>query len=298
MISIKENERMISVQYDSVLDVIETGCPSKSGNNQEMYKRRIKDKDSSGWYAEFKSLQEVINAALIGSKEIYEKHLLSKISLLSQKCKVNDYEQKVQSIKRKRIYGSQGDELDIHKVYQGQLDKAWTRTHRIEVAQKFHLVTLLIENGGLSGVNAYDTLWRSAVAVKIYDELIQAGKSVQIVVATNSHNNFRDKDPRLLTTCIPVKKYNEQLSLERLSVMSNITFFRSFGFLALLAQDHPLNYGYGHHCSIGNNMPIHLQEEIDAGHTKFVKIGMVCGQRQAIQAVANCYQQMEDFLEK
>ncbi len=295
MLNIKENNEMVSVQYDSILDVINTPCSSGSRINQGLYNSFYNDRDRTGWYGKYNSSAEIRNAALLGDKELYELSLKGKIKSLSSNGSVSSSEQNIKSIKRKIVYSSTGDELDIHKIYQGQSDTAWRKTKRIEVAKKFHLVTLLIDYVGIARENANDSLWRSAVAVKIYEELLLAGKSVRIVVGSVSENAMIG-DSRFISTCISIKRYNEPLSVERLAVMSNLGFYRFAGFIAKTMQNINLSSGLGTSVSLAeNNLPIQLKEEQELGHTKFVRIGRASNQGSANNELLNCYKQMEEF---
>jgi len=293
---IKENEKMVSVQYDSILDIINGECPSKNEYNKRRFKEYKNHRSNHKWFGPTcTTAPEIIEKALLGDHKLYEKYLKPKMSMLGDQKDVADSEQTIQVVKRKRIRCDQGDELDIHKVYQGQMDKAWSKTERIEVAQKFHLVTLMINYGGNCDIKAEDSLWRAAVAVRLATELEAAGKSVQILVGTvsnatsNSHN-------KLFTESVVIKRFNQKLSMERLAALSHIGAFRVFGFLGIVSQPSEAVGSLGYSSNFSENtMPIHLQEEVDAGHTKFIHIGQALTLHSAKNELARCYAQMQEF---
>ena len=293
---VKENETKISIMLDSLVELLDMECPSSNQSNKNRFNKFKNQIRSNGWYGPTcDSAKEIIDNALLGDKYLYEKYLIPKIKLLGDSQDVKDSEQSIQIVKRKRTRGSQGDELDIHRVYQGQLDKAWSKSIRVEVAQKFHLVTLLIDYGGNSSESATNSLWRTAVVVRLAEELERAGKSVQIIASfactgsSISHN-------KMLSSSLMIKKYNEKLSMERLAAMSHIGSFRVFGFLGIVCQEEQATSDLGYDSGVSiENMPIHLQEEIDGGHMKVVIIGRASDIHSAKQKLADAYKQMDYF---
>lgn len=294
---IKENETQISVMFNSLVEVVEMECPSIIEKNREqfLYYSGRKRGDQKWFGPTCTTGKQIIENGLLGDKEIYEKYLKPKISLLGEKEEVKDSEQHIKVVKRKKIRGSFGDELDIHKVYQGQIETAWSRTKRIEVSQKFHLVTLLVDYVGSCNENAMDSLWRAAVVVRLANELERAGKSVQVLVSyqvtssSPSHN-------KIVSSSVVIKKFNESLNLERLSALCHLGAFRTFGFMGLLCQDYPLNYFFGYPNSLSiESLPLHLKEDKDSGHTKFVIIGRASSLQEAKNELASAYKQMKDF---
>lgn len=294
MLDIKENGQMVSVQFDSITDLMEVNSDLFPHENSISIGKIINGTDERrNWYGSYLNSKQVLNSALLGDKVLYEKHLKSKVAVLKEgEC--SSSEQSIKSIKRKTVYGSMGDELDIHKIYQGRADTAWRKTKRVEVAQKFHLVTILIDYGGCSSERVSDSLWRSAVAIKIYEELLKAGKSVRIVSGSLVGEGMIGTK-KLLSTTIGIKRYNEQLSVERLAAMTNISFYRSAGFIAMYSQKRNTTDYLGRPMQLTENLSLQLQEEENMGHTKFVRIGRVSSRREAMHSVEQCYQQMEEF---
>ena len=155
---VKETDKMVSVHFDGVTDLLEFTPPKK--HKRDFYKS-IRDRTGKpAWFGSSnKKASEVIEKALLGDSKLYET-LQRNVAELDKLTgyHTKSYQQVIQHVRRKKIKGSYGDELDIHAVYQGRLDTAWTRTHRVEVDSVHHLVTLLIDLGGASREDAADSI--------------------------------------------------------------------------------------------------------------------------------------------
>lgn len=290
----KESASMVSVHFEGVTELLDFTPPENQKKN--FYANLKTRRRKASWYGRGNSVaSEVIDKALLGDPYLYgllSAHIAELDKLTGYHTR--DYTQVIQQVKRRKIKDAYGDELDIHKVYQGRMDTAWTRTERIEVGSKQHLVTLLIDLGGHAGQNAADSVWRAAIAVKLVRELEQAGKSVRIVAGLASRGAFKWED-KTLTATINLKVYNQQITLERLAAMSHFGFMRTFCFAGFYAQKHALHGHLGAPVSLQKSIPIQLQKEIDKGHTKFVYIGQAMNSSSALTHLKKAYEQMEDF---
>lgn len=297
---IKENNSQISVHFESLLELMDY-VPFEINSRRFLEYMGRQSYDTYGgnknWYgATNHNAKDTLNHALIGDEVLYNS-LKNKIGLLDREVGTytKDYQQQIQMSRRKKFKSDFGDEMDIHKVYQGQCNIAWTKTKRVEVNQVKHLVTILVDYVGNCDESVDDTLWRAAVAVKLVDDLTKAGKSVKLVCGSVSSNSMVGIS-KLLSTSVVIKKFNERLSLSRLSAMTHLGFFRSAGFAMLCAQNNKMTVGLGHACDLSySNMPIHLKEEVDAGHVKFINIGRISSLRQATKGLENAYKQMKSF---
>lgn len=294
---VKENDSLVSVHFDSILDFmdhIETGT-----NKREFieYGERVLVGSSlrERWFGpNCISSKEVFKSALLGDDDLL-KSLESKISTLekdSATCKTTS--QIVKKVKRKNVWSNAGDEIDIHKVYAGNYQNAWRKKEAIKIETKIQLVTLFIDIAGLSDASAVSSLWRAAVAVKLYRELLAAGKSVKIIVGGASEFAFENctKD---MTVGVVVKDYNQPLTDSRLAAMANLGFYRTWGFVAKTCQQHKLAYGLGYSIpATDKTVPINLQEEIEKGHTKFVYLRKCDNSYSASESLKFAYKQMEN----
>lgn len=90
------------------------------------------------------------------------------------------------SIKRRRRFGEQGDDLDIHKVYRGELDTAWTYHKREANRGVGRQVTILCNLSANCNVEAERLFWRGASALRLAETLESAGYSVRIVAGMSA----------------------------------------------------------------------------------------------------------------
>ena len=163
---IKENENIISIHFDSIIDFMEH---QGSGKNKEMFDedtRRSRSERPDWIGSTNKNVGDVIDHALSGDQKLYSS-LEKKVKTLEALDGLNnvDHIQKVKAVRRVLKYSNQGDEIDIHKVYSGKLETAWSK--RVRVVQDFvhPLVTLHIDIGGASSVTS-----AQSITVKEYNE--------------------------------------------------------------------------------------------------------------------------------
>lgn len=294
---IDPKKKLISIHFDSILNFMDAEPHPK---NQKMYDSCMKKSpwfaSGSSWYGPTCSNpKEVIQKSVIGDHELYKK-LVPKISKLKEKVGFynKDYKQKVERTRRVRTKGPQGDEIDIHKVYQGQLDTAWTSTKRISFAKEVKLVTIFIQNEDNANVSAVDSLWRAAVAVFLTEELIAAGKSVRIIVGGASR--YATDSNHSMTVSFVVKNFNASLSLERLSAMAHCGFARCVGFGAQSLQPYKLRQSLGSSVDISEEIfPLQLKPEVEAGYSKIIVLGRANNLYSAEQSLNSAYEQIEQF---
>jgi len=302
---IEESEYMVGINFDSVLDIFDF-VPINSNNAKLFKKYTTSNLSMSGeGYAGHtnkilgptnSSRKQVMDHALYGDTDLFSE-LTKMSSRLKAELKIDtsDYKQHVKATKRKRIRSGHGDEIDIHKVYQGQIDKAWECRVRETVDSTHNFVTILIDYVGNWNENALSSLWRAATALLVVDELERAGKSVKIVIGSVTANCFT-RTSKYASTSIVVKDYNKQLSHERLAAMAHLGFFRSFGFACLCATKYDVNEGLGHSCTMSDELlPLHLYREFEEGHTRFVHIGRIMSFESAIKGAESAFAQIAHF---
>jgi hypothetical protein len=112
-------------------------------------------------------------------------------------------------VKRRRCRGSEGDELDIHRVWCGKFDQAWSRTHRAQTTAPKHM-QVIMQIGALANVDSESMFWRGAACVAIVDALEEAGYSVEILGYSRAAGVY-DNDESVIT--FPIKAYEQPLSI-------------------------------------------------------------------------------------
>lgn len=151
------------------------------------------------------------------------------------------------NVKRKLTRGDQGDELDIHAVYRGGLDQAWSRRRRHQARGRMS-VRLVVHLGGSKHMQSEPMFWRGAAAVKATELLEEAGYRVELIAvdfhcSMDSGGFFTDGDPKLEGQEINaygsmiVKDSGQSLDIEQVAgVVCNAGFFRTFGFRSAYAM--------------------------------------------------------------
>jgi len=292
-----ENGDFISVHFDSMVDFLSYENPWPE--NKKKMSTYI-DTDTPDYYNSKRgskgqwigptvsSVADVKRNALLGDNELYEKYLKQKISELRKATGQYSADQKqvIKSSKRRRTFGDFGNELDIHKVYQGQLDTAWSKTRREEVDREAKFVTLFLMINGNAQVMAVDTLWRSATALLLAEDLQRAGKQVQIIVGGPSVN-VTEFNHRMCVSIV-VKRYNEKLAVNRLGVMSNIGFYRTFCFAAKFCQPYKVESGLGRSVFMSRNfIPLQFRDQVESGSMRMLTVPAITSLGQAESAIQN-----------
>jgi hypothetical protein len=138
------------------------------------------------------------------------------------------------SVRRKLSRADQGDELDIHSVYAGNLDRAWTRRVRKHTRTPL-TVRIVVQTNLLAGMKPEELFWRGAAAVKLSDLLTTAGYNVEIVGALASEKVCGREGVDFLATMM-LKESKAPLDIEQLAgVICNAGFHRLFGFRGYMA---------------------------------------------------------------
>lgn len=198
-------------------------------------------------------------------------------------------EVKVESRKRKRHKGPIGDTLDIHAVYRGELDRAWTYTKRDMHDGGMKNITLLVNIGDNCGISSQALGWRGAVALKVCDIMTEAGYNVRIIANEMSRRLTRSDSGHGYVS-LTVKDFDEYLDVPKLAaIFCRAGFFRTviFSTIVYMAEMQGKEVGYGLGQSIesqsedGKKLIAHVHP--DEGH--MVVFPSVNGKEDALQAM-------------
>jgi hypothetical protein len=157
------------------------------------------------------------------------------------------------SLRRSLARGDYGDELDIHAVYRGAFDRAWTRrTKRERIGRaNVRLIAHILDN---SSANAKDTFWRGAAVLRLADALSEAGYNVEIWAGYCTHryakSSAREFEAWACLDTITVKPASAPLDINALAASLCLTgFARVWGFLGIIRAAEEIgcehNYGLG-----------------------------------------------------
>ena len=156
-----------------------------------------------------------------------------------------------ESIRRQIVRGSEGDDLDIHRVYCGGLDTAWTKRKRAARTAP-PTITLVSILGCSFRIDAEKLFWRGAAMAKLSDILQEAGYNVEILAVLAAFGLCKSKDVRsVVGHVIPVKRAD--MPLDICSVATTIClpgFWRYSCFKAMTNFDKCIQRRF---CSFGND---------------------------------------------
>lgn len=147
------------------------------------------------------------------------------------------------SIRRRNVWSDQGDEVEMQRVWQGQLDTAWRRVAK-PLGMGPKRVRVVIDSIAGGSEDQQRMRWRGVAAMKLADALINAGYSVQVESAFKGHD-----DGEWIARVI-VKEYTAPLDLSSLAATTALpAFFRALGhdwhFIPTEDRIHSPGYGVG-----------------------------------------------------
>jgi hypothetical protein len=148
-----------------------------------------------------------------------------------------------QSVKRVRCRSDQGDELDIHRVWSGRFDQAWSATTRGKRTHTRH-VHILATTQAACSIDQDSVYWRGAAATRLADALENAGYSVAITGLTVAGDT--NEDYNKVTFAYPVKGYDQPLSLANVAAaLCCVAWHRILGFTAFVSIPGTTHSYYG-----------------------------------------------------
>ena len=118
------------------------------------------------------------------------------------------------SVRRRRRRGPDGDNLDMGRVWNGDLDNAWTRCEREAGGTAPRALRIVVDVCVSSGTPAEEAMWPGIAASVVADRCIAAGLSVEIVVAAATVGTWHD-DNEIGCYSVVVKGSNEPFDLNR-----------------------------------------------------------------------------------
>jgi len=289
---IKKSEGNITYEVESAFEVINEPMPASTMPewNMKMGQRRER-----GWFnGDTAFAGEVLKQFEVLHPFLWE-DALQKVSELSAPMNKKALKREVKR-KRKRCKGDFGNEVDIHAVRQGHMDRAWSRTKFVErdIHGSKH-VTLLVNCGMHSGITAEQAEWRTAAVIETHDALVKMGKSVEIVLIWALSRPYRTYLPSATHFFYaPLKNAGTHMSPKHLAMYTSASFIR----LLMLNRfvnlpGHQVNYGYGHALNSYTSLPWRAQQMKNAGH-HVVTIGQCFHKTTAEQVIEAVVKQVKD----
>ena len=205
---------------------------------------------------------------------------------------------KLPSFRRKKIRASSGNALDIHRVYSGDLSKAWESTKREQSLTKMTYrghVNIIIDLCANCTVSAEAMFWRGAVGCLFAKSLIQSGRHVRVIAAATADRPLdwgygRESGYGEVTIATVIKDWNYPLELNSLFASTALAgFFRYYYFKSICALPHSVDSGLGRSTEFKVD---HLNYYLDS--TTCLIVENIWDKDQAISRSAQFVRQIEE----
>ena len=139
------------------------------------------------------------------------------------------------SVRRRVRRGSEGDEVDMQRVWAGDLDHAWARCVPVSVVapRRVRIIVDMCANGM---ANARELFWRGAAGVALGDALCEAGYGVTMAsaFAADESENGRTGRYGRWGVYVTTKPYEAPFSAVAMAAATACAgFFRVAGFAAM-----------------------------------------------------------------
>ena len=217
----KKRQPIGSAEYDSVadyLEAIEGGCNLKE--NMPTYDDAMNERKGASWYgagcAKGTTVMRKIREGWPEGQEQVTRMLES----------VADIEARPVDRRRRNRRGDFGDALDIHAVYRGRLDIAWTRCVRQQQYGPQH-IDIVADMQVAWHVDQSAIQWRGTAMIALADKFERAGYQVRLRYGFECQTTPGGEKARVLVT---IKDYDKPIDLATSTVATIPGFFRCCGF--------------------------------------------------------------------
>lgn len=129
--------------------------------------------------------------------------------------------------RRKLRRGDHGDNLDMGRVWGGELDTAWSRPVRwpkVSATQRY--CTVFTDCAMPAYCDADDSLWRAAMSQCLVEILTRMGFSTEVWCGATGVRRF-ERGPYKHFCGVKIKDFTQPLNESRLAVMMHAMFYRS-----------------------------------------------------------------------
>lgn len=186
--------------------------------------------------------------------------------------------------KRKRRWMEQGDTLDIHRVWGGELDRAWQRPVRFpKLSPTQRYATIFIDIGTLASRAPDEGVWRAALAMRVCDLLTSMGIATEIWCGASSLETYERGFGSQAWFATRVKEYTQPINLNRVAGLSSVGAHRTVGFKMKCAGPGTIADNFG--VSFEQGFPLPLRERQQAGERVF-RIGNCWNMEDAVRQMA------------
>lgn len=164
-------------------------------------------------------------------------------------------------VQRRRIRGAMGDELDIHAVNRGNVDRAWSTASRV-LRRSSSILRLVVDICANHDTSASSMQWRGVAGLALSEVMSKAGYSVEIVAAFAVNRYLApSRQDNKMTCTVVVKPRGVQADLGLLAATVALpAFFRTLGFCAIVRcaddQGKIVSERLGHYLDVSGVLPV------------------------------------------
>jgi hypothetical protein len=247
------------------------------------------------WYGCHDGVTEVFSKVLNGWPALRQKLEAMTADL---ELEIPNFPSRAALRRRKRHRSDHGDSLDMTRIWNGDLDRAWERPVREDVhTVSTKRVTVSLDLGTSWCMTQEETLWRAALAVALCDRLARAGKVFEIWVCGSAEDVWRNAPAgsgNKSTSAWCIKRTNDPLVLDRLCSMVTAGFWRACGFWAFhTLLDGGTKEHYGHYPGGHEQLPATLEAR-RAGGELVVHVKRCLSKPQMLREYERAWKEVEE----
>lgn len=222
-------------EFESLEDVIEYSKRNCLESNSKMKREITSYEGGTHWFGpENHSVEDVKRHTEYkwnwGLNKISDLELIKSIGVLHRK--------------RVRNRGDFGNEVDIHRVYSGDISRAWSTTPKVE-AKRTRPISVAVPLGGNANVDAETLFWRAAGGIKLVEALNYHNIPTRMYGFHVTHRAFDSEDNKYIINGENVQNKLKQIFLikdhqhpfnvsDAIKICAMAGFFRYYTFLAHL----------------------------------------------------------------
>ena len=145
--------------------------------------------------------------------------------------------------RRRAAWAGAGDELNIHAVNSGSLDRAWRTTKRVHKRSPRGRVRIVLNIGSMGSQKSTDLFWPPATGLALATWLLKNHFSVEIVGVSEAKSVTENGSS--VRTSVMLKKMNQPLNADALSAVALAGFKRHYVHRARCSVNQKVDTGLG-----------------------------------------------------
>ena len=234
-----ENRKLITLYYEGVEELIRHHDKPSEANRYHWSSTNGDHggvKENMRWYGT-PSVRDVIPTIRKGHPEAARRMeaMMNRYTLRTPKG---------QRHRRRARREAQGDELDIHAVNNGRLDRAWRRSRKVDLKRgRARRITLIFQAGVMAGQDQADLFYTPVAAAVLAQKLSSARVATEIIYTGCSRGTLANGQS--VATIVRVKPPEAPLNIGALAATTLGGYYRLLCFGARMTEEKQVSYGLG-----------------------------------------------------